>query len=374
MSGDGGRPGADARDIRATEDTGQIATTEARRIVKDMFSPNPFIYWADFLFSISVGWASFAAALNLATFSPGQLVFYVIATLALYRAVIFIHELAHLKKGTFRLFRFVWNVTCGFPLMVPSFTYRGVHNDHHKRDIYGTKEDGEYLPFAVERPYKIVGYILLVFVLPLLSAGRFIVLTPLSYIHKGLRRFTWTQASSLTIDFDYRRPGPLPRDGKTWKLQELACFLYGVVAILLVATGVLSYKALVLWYLIALLIFFLNSLRTLAAHCYRNPGDRAMTLSEQYLDSVNVPGNRFLTTLWAPVGLRYHATHHLFPAMPYHALGGAHRRLVRELPNNEPYLRATRRGLWDALKRLWKEAAAARDPHARRPVETEIPG
>ncbi|MFQ5467269.1 MAG: fatty acid desaturase family protein [Kiloniellaceae bacterium] len=374
MSDEGGKPDVGVGKAAGGGGAGQIDTTQARSMVKDLFAPNPFIYWADFLFSVSVGWASFAAALNLAAFSPEQLVFYVIASLALYRAVIFIHELAHLKKGTFRFFRFVWNVTCGFPLMVPSFTYRGVHNDHHKRDIYGTREDGEYLPFAVERPYKIVGYILLVFVLPLLSAGRFIVLMPLSYLHAGLRRFTWARASSLTIDFDYRRPGPLPRDGKTWKLQELACFLYGVVAILLVATGILSYKALVLWYLIALLIFFLNSLRTLAAHCYRNPGDRTMTLSEQYLDSVNVPGNRILSTLWAPVGLRYHATHHLFPAMPYHALGTAHRRLVRDLPVNGPYLSATRRSLWDALKRLWKEAAAARDPHAHRPVETEIPG
>ncbi|MFQ5784341.1 MAG: fatty acid desaturase family protein [Alphaproteobacteria bacterium] len=355
-------------------ETGHIATTEARRIVKGLFSPNPLIYWADFLFSIAVGWASFVAVLALPAFSPWQICFYAIAALALYRAVIFTHELAHLKKGTFRVFRLVWNVTCGFPLMVPSFTYRGVHNEHHKRDIYGTKEDGEYLPFAAERPSRIVVYLLLVVILPLLAAGRFIVLTPLSYLNGSLRRFAWARASSLTIDFDYRRPGPLARDGKTWKLQELASFLYGVAAILLTATGVMTYKVLVLWYLVALLIFFLNSLRTLAAHCYRNPGDRSMDLSAQYLDSVNVPGNRLLTTLWAPVGLRYHATHHLFPAMPYHALGKAHRRLVRDLSDNEIYLRTTRRSLWDALRRLWKEAAATRADRARRCVEPEITG
>ncbi len=28
-----------------------------------------------------------------------------------------------------------------------------------------------------------------------------------------------------------------------------------------------------------------------------------------------------LPALWAPVGLRYHATHHLFMSMPYHNLG-----------------------------------------------------
>jgi fatty acid desaturase len=105
-------------------------------------------------------------------------------------------------------------------------------------------------------------------------------------------------------------------------------------------------------------MFLLNSLRTLAAHSYRNPGDRIMEFAEQYLDSVNVPGNRLFTTLWAPVGLRYHATHHLFPALPYHALGEAHRRLVRELPDNTLYLQTLRNSLWDALRRLWREARA----------------
>jgi fatty acid desaturase len=85
-----------------------------------------------------------------------------------------------------------------------------------------------------------------------------------------------------------------------------------------------------------------------------------MDFAEQYLDSVNVPGHPLLTTLWAPVGLRYHATHHLFPALPYHALGPAHRRLATELPDPTLYLQTTRNSLWDALRRLWLEARAHR--------------
>jgi fatty acid desaturase len=85
-----------------------------------------------------------------------------------------------------------------------------------------------------------------------------------------------------------------------------------------------------------------------------------MDFAEQYLDSVNVPGHPLLTTLWAPVGLRYHATHHLFPALPYHALGLAHRRLATELPDSTLYLQTTRNSLWDALRRLWHEAQAHR--------------
>ncbi len=90
-----------------------------------------------------------------------------------------------------------------------------------------------------------------------------------------------------------------------------------------------------------------------------------MDLSEQYLDSVNVPGNRFVTSLWAPVGLRYHATHHLFAAMPYHALGTAHKRLIEELPDSEVYLRTTRSSLWNALARLWADAAAGGGSQAK---------
>ncbi len=38
-----------------------------------------------------------------------------------------------------------------------------------------------------------------------------------------------------------------------------------------------------------------------------------------------------------PVGLRYHALHHLFPFLPYHNLGKAHARLIARLPAGSPY-------------------------------------
>ena len=341
---------------------------KARELVKGLNTPNPWIYWTDFLFHVTLGWAAFLLTLRSPPYSVWQVFFYLVTTLALYRAVIFTHELAHLRRNTFRRFRLVWNMTCGFPLMVPSFMYGGVHNDHHKRNIYGTKDDGEYLPFAVGRPFRIILYLLQVFVLPLLLAGRFILLTPVSYLHRGLRRLVWKSASSLTIDFDYRRPEPSSRDEETWRLQEFATFLYGATAVTLVIAGLWPWRVLLLWYLVSVLMFLLNSFRTLAAHSYRNPGDRIMEFSEQYLDSVNIPGNPLFTPLWAPVGLRYHATHHLFPALPYHALGEAHRRLVRELPDNSLYLQTLRRSLRDALRRLWREA----DAHQR--IERANPG
>lgn len=332
---------------------------EAHALVREFMTPNPWIYWADFLFHITLAWAAFVTALRVPALSMWQFAAYVVAALAFYRAVIFIHELAHLKKGTFRVFRVVWNLICGIPLLVPSFTYDGVHNDHHKRDVYGTGEDGEYIPFALHKPAGMIGYVLLSFILPLFFIVRFLVLAPLSWLMPPLRRLVWARTSSLTIDMSYERPENAIRNDKHWRLQELATFAFAATVVVCIALGVLSYKVVVLWYAIAALIFFLNSLRTLAAHAYRNPPDHKLSVGGQYLDSINIPGNLFLTALWAPVGLRYHATHHLFPSLPYHNLGKAHRRLAHDLSARALYLQTLRAGLWDALLHIWHEAAAA---------------
>jgi fatty acid desaturase len=77
-----------------------------------------------------------------------------------------------------------------------------------------------------------------------------------------------------------------------------------------------------------------------------------MTVTAQYLDTVNVPPPALLPMLWAPVGLRYHALHHLVPNMPYHALGEAHRRLSAMLGADSPYHRASYPGLPGLVGRL----------------------
>lgn len=336
---------------------------EAHHLVRDLMTPNPWIYWIDFTFHITLGWAAFFTALFSPLFSLWQLGGFIVAVLALYRSAIFVHELAHLKKGTFKNFRLVWNIICGIPFMIPSFTYDGVHNDHHKPDVYGTSADGEYLPFATRRPAEIIVYVLLSWLIPIFLVVRFVLLTPLSYLIPPLRKLVWERASSLTIDPAYRRAEDGIRNDLNWRQQEMAACLFGMSVIGLVAVDVFPYSLLVLWYLTAVTVFTLNSLRTLAAHAYRNPGNHKMTLAEQYLDSINIPGNFLITPLWAPVGLRYHATHHLFMSMPYHNLGRAQRRLVKGLIDNSQYIKTLRSGLWPALKQIWQESSqASRNP------------
>lgn len=341
-------------------ETKKFPMSEANKLVAGLMKPNPKTYWTDFLISISLGWGGFAVALVNPWLSVLGIIGMVVSTFALYRAVLFTHELTHLKSGTFRTFRLVWNLICGFALLIPAFTYHGVHRHHHVHDVYGTREDGEYLPFGAGNPLGIIGYMFLIFILPGFFVLRFMVLGPLSWLVPPLRKLVWGSFSSLTIDLSYVRPQPTKNDPKwAWFTQELAAGVYGWLAVALVWFGVLPGKALVLWYGIAVVIFLLNSLRTLAAHAYRNPGEEQMSVAEQFLDSVDIPGHPIITTLWAPVGLRFHATHHLYPRMPYHNLPKAYQLLKNGLSDNSVYLASTRNNLSDALVRLWKDASNA---------------
>ncbi|PHR62894.1 MAG: fatty acid desaturase [Robiginitomaculum sp.] len=341
-------------------ETNAFPMAEARKLVAGLMRADPKIYWPDFLISISLGWGGFAVALLFPWGSWQGIAGVVVSVFALYRAVLFTHELTHLETGTFRVFRFVWNLLCGFALLIPSFTYYGVHRHHHVRGVYGTKEDGEYLPFGAGNPLGIIGYMFLIFILPGFFVIRFMILGPLSWIFPPLRKLVWGSFSSLTIDLTYVRAMPGAKDPKLlWFGQEFLAALYGWSAVALVWFGVLPVKALILWYGIAVVIFLLNSLRTLAAHAYRNPGEEKMSFPEQFLDSVDVPGHPIITTLWAPVGLRFHATHHLFPAMPYHNLPKAYEILKNQLSDNSVYLASTRNNLAHALVRLWQDAAEA---------------
>lgn len=337
----------------------EFPLADARKLILNLAKPKPIRYWLDFLTFAAVGWTAFVLTLTLQVPTIAKAGLALVSSLSLYRCMIFIHELAHVRRGGLNGFRVIWNLLCGFPVMLPSFTYRGVHNEHHIRKVYGTQEDGEYFAFVWDKPYKILGFPIISLILPIYFFIRFTLLTPFLVLSKKLRKFVWSWFSSLAIILKYKRPLPeSKKEEKGWLVQEWFACIYGITAIVLIAVGVIPYTALILWYGITALGFVLNAFRTLAAHAYRNPGDQVMSQSEQFLDSVNVPGFLFFPALWAPVGLRYHATHHLFPLMPYHALGKAHRVLKKELPKDSLYHNTYRKTLLHAIVQLWKETAA----------------
>lgn len=339
---------------------GESAVTEpvnshatARAEVSDLFEPDPRVYWSDFALHATLGWTAFFLVVN-GPLGWWTAMLIAVAALALYRAVIFTHELVHLRRGKLPGFRLAWDAVCGIPLLAPSFLYDGVHQEHHFRQHYGTPEDGEYLSFGHPPRRMIVLYIASHAVIPALAILRFGLIGPASRLWPGLRTLVLQRMSSLSIDPRYVRklPDTIPTG---WQVQETTCMLYVWSIGAMLWTGWLPLRALWAWYLVLATILILNGFRTLAAHRYANENG-AMSREEQLLDSVNIAGRSPLTPLLAPVGLRYHALHHLFPAMPYHHLGEAHRRLMRRLPADAPYRATVEPGFLAALSDLWRRA------------------
>lgn len=327
-----------------------------RRLVTDLFEVRAVVYWVDFLASAALGWGAYALALAAAGWVRAA--WTLLAGLALYRAVVFTHELTHLRRGAVPGFLWTWNALCGIPLMVPSFMYRGVHSAHHVKRLYGTAADGEYLPFAALHPLHMVAYLASNLLLPPLAAARFVLLAPISLLHPRLRRLVLARASSLAIDPAYVRKPPRGGERRDALIQEAGAFGFGTGVLTLVAVGAWPVAVLVQWYAVAVIILLANALRTLAAHRYANTGG-PLPFVAQVQDSINVTGQPLFMALIAPLGMRYHALHHLFPTLPYHALGAAHRRLMGRLPPGHWYHRCNRHSLWQALGELWRAAARA---------------
>ena len=362
----------DAVESETTDSSlGEFSLSEARTIVGDYFRPNPWIYWTDFLLSWSVGVAAFGLVAspqvittNEAWHWPIRIACFLISSILYYRCALFIHELVHIRAGEFRAFRFVWNMLCGIPFLVPSFLYY-THVDHHRRKHYGTPEDGEYIPLANLPAWQIVFYLSQIFFIPALVIIRFGILTPLTWISTTIRDLVHKHASSMIMDPMYVRPLPTKKTRRIIRMQEFFCFLWiWFIAFRLTTSFGLVFKEpmpmtfLLQAYLTGVFIVGVNAVRTLGAHRWTNPDGQQMTFVEQMLDSINYPNSPVIGPLWAPVGLRYHALHHIFPTMPYHALPTAHRRLMRDLPADSPYRRCNSDSLFGVLKTLWQRARA----------------
>jgi fatty acid desaturase len=337
---------------------GQLVA-QARGFVADLFEPRPFVYWTDLLLCASTAYAGFFAAHRDDLHWAARLVALALCGLAFYRAVLFTHELVHINGQKMRGFRFAWNALIGIPLLAPSFLYY-THLDHHRPRHYATQLDGEYLPLAHGPLRAILGFLAGGLFVPVLVVVRFLVLTPASWCSLKLRGLIHRYASALVIDPTYARPSPDARERRSWRIQEVLCLLYLLAVAFLLLTGRVSWTWLAEAYLIAAFIVTINALRTLAAHRYRHEPEGPYSLVEQLVDSINHPRHPLLTEIWAPVGLRFHALHHLLPGLPYHALPEAHRRLMAGLPSSSPYHRTNSPGLWASLRQLWHDAMTAR--------------
>ena len=202
------------------ETSSAFSLAQARHIVKDLFTPNPAIYWADFLLSTIGGMACFGLVRRrLPLLSIEQIVVFLVCGVLFYRAVLFTHELVHMRDKSFRVFRVVWNLLIGIPFLMPTFMYY-THVDHHMRKHFGTKQDGEYLQLGTSSPWHIVLYMCQPLVVPVIAVIRFLILAPISWFSPTFRDFVHRRASSMVMDPAYIRPLPTRQVLRIFRMQE----------------------------------------------------------------------------------------------------------------------------------------------------------
>jgi len=332
---------------------------DAFRLVKDFHQPRAAIYWSDLAATGAVGWLAFGLALLARPFSITMFAAMIVAALALYRGLCFVHEISHLRRRLLPGFETIWNLTFGIPLLLPSFVYVGVHPDHHNLATYGTDQDPEYLPFGSSHWMSVL-FLLHSILLPLALLVRFLLLAPFGLLWQRFHNWLIAHASSLSMNPAYRRQNSAELTAKV-RYGEIAILWVWIMAFAMLGRKYLAWKAIAVWYAVNALVSVCNAMRTLGAHRYESAGaplDRA----GQLLDSIDTPGAAW-TELWAPVGLRYHALHHYFPGIPYHNLGLAYRRLIASLPEVAGYREIASPSLPWSLRRLY---ATGQSAHRRR--------
>lgn len=312
-----------------------FAVPEAWRLVRDLMPHNPAIYFADFTASAVIAYGAAWVYFAVPNWSALQIAAFFVTSFGLFRAGVFIHEIVHMPSGKMTVFKAFWNLVYGVPMLSPSFMYSN-HSDHHARRYYGTAQDGEYQPFGHGDATRIALYFAQPLLIPIFGVMRFLVLSPLAWISPRMRAWVWSSASSYISNPGYRRQVPAGEPHGWWVLGEVLCFLWILFVIALLVSGILPVHVLLEIYVLSTTAILWNWLRNLAGHLFLSDGE-PMSHEAQFKESVTIVGTPWLHELLFPVGLRYHAIHHLFPAMPYHAMPEAHRRFMEKLPASAGY-------------------------------------
>ncbi len=345
---------------------------KVRRVLDDsLFQPRLAIYWLDFGCSIGLAWGFFW--LGLSRLSQGWAITTLLvlaSSLAFYRALFFIHEISHLKKDRLKVFRWAWNSLCGCMFFLPDFTYL-IHSAHHSIHTFSTPEDPEYVPLAYQKPLELIAPFLIFPFAPLVLMVRFLILAPVSWIVGGrFRQWLLGYASSLKMNPGFEWKNLTQQDRRLAVVQEAGCIVWWSAFL---AAGLSAAGPLVLlrWYLVFYCVLTVNHIRAMVAHRYTNESGGEVGYEEQLLDSITITGFSPVASVLAPVGLRYHSLHHLFPTLPYHSLGAAHARLLEALPPGHIYRKTLVPGVLAAFRAFFRGAGARNRGEAVQPFSEQ---
>jgi fatty acid desaturase len=315
----------------------ELPIKDITTIIADLQQPSLSIFYFDLACCVTL------AALGLYLSRPldGSLacVFGIaIASLAVYRASYFPHEISHHRKYLSR-FEIVWNLTVGFSTLSPSFMHYN-HFGHHASCSSGTDEDVEYIARYLLGARGAAVLLTGCLLLPFVHCARFLVLQPVAWLSPSVRAWTDKNLSSYGNFGFAKSTGPAPAEWRSWRLQEIGCFVFVAFAAAAIIFGLWPAAGVLRLYIILVLVLVLHSIRVIITNRYES-GGLAQDRLEQFFDAYNVTCNRPLSylaaSLLAPIGLGLHALHHLAPQVPYHNLAEAHSRIDAAVPKNSIY-------------------------------------
>jgi fatty acid desaturase len=321
---------------------------------------NMSIYWIDFL----VSYAVFLLGVYF-LFQPtivANVVVFFLGAPAAYRCTMFIHEIAHFSRrdARQRFFRWGWNILFGVPMLTPSCLYDS-HLEHHSTNRFGTPQDPEYVSMESRSLFQLAKFVTIHTTAPMLVVFARSLLNPLLWVFPRMRKIMGERGKSLFINWDY-----LPSRSKNHDRFDASClvmstvFFYGYIAAAL--TGVVPLLVVAKFSSLVFVFVTLNGMRTLVAHRYDNYSKGSLDKQGQLADSINLLTNPILGGLFAPVGLRFHALHHLVPSLPYHNLARAHAELMATLPADDVYRKANVHGFRQAFAQLRQGRSEERAP------------
>jgi fatty acid desaturase len=323
-------------------------TSLIRELKKEYGKPIAWIYWLDFVISYSILIGGIILSIKLSGFL--SVLFFIVSAIAGFRVSIFVHEINHSGKQI-KGFEIAYNLLFGYLFKIPSYVFSD-HKYHHNIKTFGSKSDPKYDDFSNQKlsnlfqifPSSILQVVRLNF--------RFLfvpIFFPFLSIEK--RKKVYSQQTSHSINPHYVRAEPRADQISTLYLHDLATCLYGWSILVLCTMQILPWSLVLILAGVLSAIWTLDFVHLLTAHRY-DGFSKAGNLQAQADDSITIVGS-WITEIWNPVGLRYHALHHLQEDLPYHSLGKIHQILVNKLPSDNFYQKSIERSAWPVWVKLF---------------------